>query len=70
MGKRPHGTPGVYLFILASMKMSTPKKTLTFGEFITGVYDGCGKRKASGIVWMAVNTHFVKFQKHQRYIVS
>jgi hypothetical protein len=52
------------------MKTNPEKKALTFGEFIAGIYDLCGKRKASGIVRLAVKTHLVEFCGHQRFVIA
>jgi len=37
---------------------------MTFGEFIARIYDIYGKRKASGIVRLAVKAHWVEFCGH------
>ena len=42
------------------------EKALTFGEFIMAAYDTFGKRRAKGMVWLAVNAHLVEFQGPQR----
>ena len=52
------------------MKANQAKKALTFGEFIMAVYDARGKRRARGIVWLAVNAHLVEFRGQQRFVVS
>ena len=52
------------------MKSNCQKKSLTFGEFIACVYDGCGKRKASGIVRLAVKAHLIEFCGQQRFVIS
>jgi hypothetical protein len=49
------------------MKTNCRKKSLTFGEFIAGVYDVCGKRKARGIVRLAVKAHWVAFRGQARF---
>ena len=46
------------------------KKGLTFGDFITGVYEVVGKRKAKEVVRLAVNTRHVGFLGTLRYVVS
>jgi hypothetical protein len=46
------------------------KRALTFGDFIVNVYRACGKRKAAGIVRLAVNARLVAFQGHHRFVVS
>jgi hypothetical protein len=48
------------------MKTNSMKKSPTLGEFITRVYDVCGKRKAGGIVRFAIQTHLVEFRNQQR----
>jgi len=52
------------------MKTNHKKKRLTFGDFITVVYDLCGQRQARGIVRHAVNAHLVVFRGRHRYLVS
>lgn len=46
------------------MKTHSMKKNLTFGEFIERVYDVCGKRKARGIVRLAIKAHLIEFRNH------
>jgi Na+/proline symporter len=45
------------------------KNRLTFGDFVTAIYDAKGKRKAAGFVCLAVNAHVIHFQQ-QRFSVS
>jgi hypothetical protein len=52
------------------MKTNCRKKSLTFGEFIAGVYDICGKRKARGIVRLAVKAHWVEFRGPDRFALA
>jgi hypothetical protein len=52
------------------MRTNHKKKALTFGEFIAGVYDACGRQKAKGIVRLAVNARLVNFQGSQRFVFS
>ena len=51
------------------MKTNSKKKTVTFGEFITTVYDACGKRTARGFVRLAVNAHWVMFRGERRFVI-
>jgi hypothetical protein len=51
------------------MKANQEKKALTFGEFIAGVYDACGKHKAKGIVRLAVNAHLVEFRGRDHFVI-
>ena len=46
----------------SQMKARSRKKPLTFGDFVADVYQACGKRKASGIVRLAVAAHLVEFR--------
>jgi len=38
------------------------KKALTFGKFISSVYDACGRQKAEGMVRLAVNVRCLSFE--------
>lgn len=50
------------------MKTNCRKRRLTFGEFIMAVYDVWGKRRARGIVWLAVNARLVTLRSHRRIV--
>ena len=52
------------------MKSDAKQKALTFGEFIAGVYEACGRQKAKGIVWLAVNARLIKFRGQQCFEIS
>jgi hypothetical protein len=52
------------------MKTNCRKKALTFGEFITGIYDVCGKRKARGMVWLAIQARLIEFRGKHRLVIS
>ena len=52
------------------MKTNCRKKSLKFGEFIASVYDVCGKRKAGGIVRLAIKARLVAFRGPQRFVIS
>jgi hypothetical protein len=43
------------------MKTNHESKALTLGEFIMAAYDTWGKRKAIGMVRLAVKAHMVEF---------
>jgi len=43
------------------MKACSNKTPMTFGDFVAGVYETWGKRRAKGIVHLAVETHLIKF---------
>jgi len=34
---------------------------MTFGDFVAGVYETWGKRKAKGIIHLAVEAHLIEF---------
>jgi hypothetical protein len=46
------------------------KKVLTFGDFIAAAYRAWGKRRAKGLVWLAVNARLVEFRGQQRFEIS
>jgi hypothetical protein len=45
------------------VKTNRKKELLTPGEFIMAVYDAWGKRRARGIIRLAVNTRLVEFRR-------
>jgi hypothetical protein len=51
------------------MKTNCRKGHLTFGEFIMAVCDAWGKRRAGGIVTLAVNAHLVEFRGQRRVLI-
>ena len=52
------------------MKTNQKEKALTFGEFIMAAHDAWGKRRARGIVCLAVNAHLVEFQGQRRFVFT
>jgi hypothetical protein len=52
------------------MRTSHAKKPLTFGDFVTRVYDTCGQRQAKGIVRFALKAHLIEFRGPQRFVIS
>ncbi len=52
------------------METSQKKKGLRFGDLIAAVYDACGKRRARGILRLAVNVRLVAFLGPQRFLIS
>jgi hypothetical protein len=52
------------------MRKNSKKKALTFGEFVAAVYAAWGKRKGTGIVWLAVNARLVEFRGPKRVVIS
>lgn len=51
------------------MKINHRRKRMTFGQFVTVVYDTCGPRMARGIARHAVNAHLVVFRGHHRCLI-
>ena len=46
------------------------KKAMTFGDFIAAAYRAWGKRRAKGVVWLAVNARLVEFRGPQRFEIA
>jgi hypothetical protein len=46
------------------------QKALTFGGLIAAVYSVCGKRRAPGILRLAVNAHVVAFRRQRNFVIS
>jgi hypothetical protein len=55
---------------LIFMKTKPGKKPLTFGDFVAGGYDVWGKRKAAGIIRLAIKSHLIEFHGQQRIVIS
>jgi hypothetical protein len=43
---------------------------LTFGEFVAGVYQTWGKRRAKGIVQLALEVRLIEFRGSERIVIS
>jgi hypothetical protein len=52
------------------MKTHPAKRPLTFGEFVAGAYRAWGKRKADGIIRLAVKSHMIEFRGQHRIVIS
>jgi hypothetical protein len=52
------------------LKPDPKKHAATFGELIAAVYEACGRQKAKGIVWLAVNARLIKFRGQRRLEIS
>jgi hypothetical protein len=52
------------------MKIRPKEKTLTFGDFVAGVYGAWGRAKAKGVVKLAVKIHVIEFLGRDRFVVS
>jgi hypothetical protein len=53
-----------------TMKTNDEKRVLRFGDFIAAVYRVWGGRRATELVRMAVNAHWVVFRGQQRFLIS
>ncbi|MGA2174284.1 MAG: hypothetical protein ABSH38_04785 [Verrucomicrobiota bacterium] len=51
------------------MKARPGRKPLTFGDFVAGVYDTWGKRRAKGIIQLAVAVHLIEFHGPKRIVI-
>jgi hypothetical protein len=52
------------------MKAHSTNKPLIFGEFVAGVYRTWGKRRAKGIVQLAVALNLIEFRGTKRFVIS
>jgi hypothetical protein len=52
------------------MKSQSKEKTLTFGDFVAGVYRVWGRRKAKGVVKLAIKMHLIEFRGTDRFVFS
>ncbi len=52
------------------MKAHPGKKPLTFGDFVAGGYRAWGKRRAEGIIRLAVKSHMIEFRGQQHIVIS
>jgi hypothetical protein len=53
-----------------TMKTNEKERVTTFGDFIAGAYRAWGRRRAKGLVWLAVKAQLVMFQGRQRREIS
>jgi hypothetical protein len=51
------------------MKANQMEKGLTFGKLIVSVYSACGKRRANGILRLALQAHLIVFRGRNRYVI-
>ncbi|MGA2543074.1 MAG: hypothetical protein ABSG78_16110 [Verrucomicrobiota bacterium] len=54
---------------IAQIKARSKGKPLTFGDFVAGVYQTWGKRRAKGIVQLAVAAHLIEFRGTDRIVI-
>jgi hypothetical protein len=53
-----------------NMKTKPAKKQLTFGDFVAGGYRAWGKRRALGIIRLALKSHMIEFRGPQRIVIA
>jgi hypothetical protein len=46
------------------------QRPLTFGDFVAGVYHTWGKRRAKGIIDLAIKVHVIEFLGTERFVIS
>jgi len=52
------------------MTAKSRQKPLTFGDFVAGSYHVWGKRRAMGIIRLALKSHLIEFRGQQRIVIS
>jgi hypothetical protein len=55
---------------VSQMKLRPKTEPLTFGDFVAGVYQTWGRRRAKGIVQLAVAVNLIKFRGIERVVIS
>jgi len=45
------------------------RRPLTFGDFVEGVYHTWGKRRAKGIIQLAIRAHVIEFRGPERFVI-
>ena len=53
-----------------SITTNRKKRMLLFGDFIVAAYRAWGRRRAKGLVWLAVNARWVEFRGRQRIVIA
>jgi hypothetical protein len=54
---------------ITHMKPRCKRTPLTFGDFVAGVYHTWGKRKAKGIVQLAIELRLIEFRGPDRFVI-
>ncbi len=70
IGETPNSVGAVSRSMVQGMKPVCTKRSVTFGEFVAHAYDAWGKRKAAGLVWLAIQAHLIEFRGRQRFVIS
>ena len=73
-GEIPHGFLHIPIrtsrLYSQGMKTNPVEKWLTFGELVATVYSACGKRKARGILQLALLARVVAFRGRNRFVIA
>ena len=52
------------------IKARSMRKPMTFGEFVADAYQIWGKRRAKGIIHLAVAVNLIEFRGSKRFVIS
>ncbi len=55
---------------ILQMRACPRTRPLTFGDFVAGVYQTWGKRRAKGIIQLALKAHVIEFRGTERFVIS
>jgi hypothetical protein len=55
---------------ISQMKAQPKRKPLTFGDFVAGVYHTWGKRRAKGVIQLAIKSHVIEFRGTERFVFT
>jgi hypothetical protein len=55
---------------MPQMKPNPKRGPLTFGNFVVGVYQTWGERRAKGIVQLAIEVHMIEFRGREQFEIA
>jgi hypothetical protein len=55
---------------ISRLKVDPRKRLLTFGDFVAGVYQTWGERRAKGIIQLALKMNMIEFRGTERLVIS
>jgi hypothetical protein len=53
-----------------ALKTNVRNRRLVFGDFIVAAYEAWGRRRAKGLVRLAVNAQLVEFHGRHRFVIT
>lgn len=53
-----------------SIRINETKRAIMFGDFVAAAYRAWGRRRAKGLVRLAVNGRLVVFRGPRRYVIT